>query len=119
MLTWIERIRIGMPPMICGTVSETAQTWAVERIDVEGDPDDHDAVVVGTGEGRGDRRQAESGAPLNGPARYILPTAWKGWPPGPAATFVVPIWLEAGQLGRACSARPRFCAAAAIAASGQ
>ena len=40
-----------------------------------------------------------SGAPLNGPARYILPTAWKGWEPGPAATLVVPIWLEAGQLG--------------------
>ena len=29
MLTWIERIRIGIPPMICGTVSETALTWAV------------------------------------------------------------------------------------------
>ncbi len=29
MLTWIERIRIGTPPMICGTVSETAETWAV------------------------------------------------------------------------------------------
>ncbi len=29
MLTWIERIRIGMPPMIDGTVSETAETWAV------------------------------------------------------------------------------------------
>ena len=29
MLTWIERIRIGMPPMICGTGSETAMTWAV------------------------------------------------------------------------------------------
>ena len=29
MLTWIERIRIGMPPMIEGTVSETAETWAV------------------------------------------------------------------------------------------
>ena len=28
MLTWIERIRIGMPPMIDGTVSETAMTWA-------------------------------------------------------------------------------------------
>ena len=26
MLTWIERIRIGTPPMICGTVSETAET---------------------------------------------------------------------------------------------
>ena len=29
MLTWIERIRIGMPPMIAGTVSEAANTWAV------------------------------------------------------------------------------------------
>ena len=28
MLTWIERIRIGMPPMIFGTVSETAITCA-------------------------------------------------------------------------------------------
>ena len=28
MLTWIERIRIGMPPMIEGTVSESATTWA-------------------------------------------------------------------------------------------
>ena len=72
----------------------------VERVDVEGDADDDDAVVVGAGQGRGDRDEADSGAPLNGPARYILPTAWKGWLPGPAATLVVPIWLEAGQLGR-------------------
>ena len=28
MLTWISRIRIGMPPMISGTVSESAITWA-------------------------------------------------------------------------------------------
>ena len=28
MLTWIERIRIGTPPMIEGTVSESAITWA-------------------------------------------------------------------------------------------
>ena len=94
-------------------------TWAVERVDVERDPDDDDAVVVGPGERRGDRDEAESGAPLNGPARYILPTAWNGWVPGPAATLVVPIWLEAGQLGAACSVRPRLCAAAAIDASGQ
>ena len=46
MLTAIERIRIGTPPMMLGTVSETALTWAVERVDVEGDPDDDDAVVV-------------------------------------------------------------------------
>ncbi len=29
MLTWIERSRIGTPPMMLGTVSETALTWAV------------------------------------------------------------------------------------------
>ena len=62
---------------------------------------------------------SESGAPLNGPARYMLPTAWNGWAPGPAATLVVPIWLEAGQLGEACSVRPGFFAAAAIEGSGQ
>ena len=28
MLTWIERRRSGMPPMISGTVSESAMTWA-------------------------------------------------------------------------------------------
>ena len=44
----------------------------VERVDVEGDPDDDGAVVVGPGEGRGDRDQAESGAPLKGPAMIDL-----------------------------------------------
>ena len=29
----------------------------VEGVDVEGDPDDHGAVVIGSGEGRGDRDQ--------------------------------------------------------------
>ena len=29
MLTWIERMRIGMPPMMLGTLSERALTWAV------------------------------------------------------------------------------------------
>ena len=29
MLTWIDRIRIGIPPMIDGTVSDAAKTWAV------------------------------------------------------------------------------------------
>ena len=91
MLTWIERIRIGMPPMIDGHRVGDGADLGVERVDVEGDADDDDAVVVGAGEGRRDRRQADSGAPLNGPARYILPTAWKGWFPGPAATLVVPI----------------------------
>ena len=31
----------------------------VERVDVEGDPDDDGAVVIGAGQGRGDRDQAE------------------------------------------------------------
>ena len=99
MLTWIERIRIGMPPMIDGHRVGDGDDVGVERVDVERDPDDDDAVVVGAGQGRGDRDEAESGAPLKGPARYILPTAWKGWEPGPAATLVVPICELAGQLG--------------------
>ena len=68
MLTWIERIRIGMPPMIEGTVSETALTWAVERVDVERDPHDDDAVVIGAGQGRRDRDQRERRA-LEGPGQ--------------------------------------------------
>ena len=31
----------------------------VERVDVQGDADDDGAVVIGTGQGRGDRDQAE------------------------------------------------------------
>ena len=57
MLTWIERIRIGTPPMIDGTVSEIAAHLGCERIDMESDPDDDDAVVVGASEGRGDGDQ--------------------------------------------------------------
>ena len=63
MLTWIERIRIGMPPMIAGTVSESAIDVGVERVDVEGDADDDGAVVVGAGEGRGDRDEARAARP--------------------------------------------------------
>ena len=63
MLTWIERIRIGMPPMIEGTVSETARDVGVERVDVERDPDDDDAVVIGPGEGRRDRDQRRAARP--------------------------------------------------------
>ena len=69
MLTWIERIRIGMPPMICGHRFGVGDDVGVERVDVERDPDDDGAVVIGPGERRGDRDQAESGAPLKGPAR--------------------------------------------------
>ena len=63
MLTWIERIRIGMPPMIEGTVSETARDVGVERVDVDRDPDDDDAVVIGAGQGRRDRDQARAARP--------------------------------------------------------
>ena len=97
--------------MMLGTVSEIGDHVGVGGIDVDRDPNDDDAVVIGPGQGRGDRDRG-SGAPLKGPARYILPTAWKGWVPGPAATLVVPICEVGGQLGAACSARPRFWAAA-------
>ena len=69
-----------------------------QGVDVQRDPDDDDAVVIGPGEA-GVTAARDRAAPLSGPDRYILPTAWNGWEPGPAATLVVPIWLEAGQLG--------------------
>ena len=47
-------MRIGMPPMIEGTASETALTWAV-RIDVERDPYHDGAIIIRAGERRGDR----------------------------------------------------------------
>ena len=63
MLTWIERIRIGMPPMIEGTVSEIGDDVGVERVDVDRDADDDDAVVIGAGERRGDRDEATAARP--------------------------------------------------------
>ena len=63
MLTWIERMRIGTPPMIEGTVSETALTWAVSGVDVERDPDHHGPIVIGAGQGRCDRHQAQAARP--------------------------------------------------------
>ena len=60
MLTWIERMRIGTPPMIAGTVSEARDDLGVERVDVEGDADDEVAVVVGAGERGGDRDEARA-----------------------------------------------------------
>ena len=63
MLTWIERIRIGMPPMICGhRVGDGADLGGL-RIDVERDADDDDAVVVGAGQRRGDRDELRAARP--------------------------------------------------------
>jgi len=45
----------------------------------------------------------ESGAPLYGPARYIRPTAWNGWLPGPAARPPSPARTAP------CSSRPVTC----------
>ena len=66
MLTWIERIRIGMPPMIRGTRVGDGPDLGGQGIDLKGDPDHDRAVVIGTGEGRGDRRELR-GAPLKRP----------------------------------------------------
>ena len=57
--TRIERRRSGMPSRIWGRGSETAVTWAVVGIDVEGRPDDDVAEVIGAGDRRGDHREAE------------------------------------------------------------
>ncbi len=59
MFTWIERIRIGMPPMIVRDRVGSRVDLGGQWIDVEGDPNDHHAVVVGTGKRRGDRGQTE------------------------------------------------------------
>ena len=45
--------------MISGTVSESATTWASVRVDVQRDPDDDGAVVVGPRQGRGDRHETQ------------------------------------------------------------
>ena len=117
MLTWIERIRIGMPPMIEGTVSETALTWAVERVDVERDPDDDGAVVVGAGQGRGDRDQADSGAPLNGPGQVHLADRVERVAAG-AGGDVGGADLARGRAARAAPARRGRGSAAAAAIDG-
>ncbi len=112
MLTWIERIRIGIPPMICGTVSETRADLGGLRIDMEGDPDDDDAVVVGAGQGRGDRDDAQRRA-LERPGQVHPADRVEGmFARARRRRWSVPTWLEAGQLGLASSRGPVFCAAA-------
>ena len=119
MLTWIERIRIGMPPMIAGTVSETALTWAVERVDVEGDPDDDDAVVVGPGERRRDRDQRERRA-LERPGQVHLADGVEGVAAGAGGDVGGADLAESpGSSARPARRGRAFVAAAAIAASGQ
>ena len=49
----------------------------VEGVDVEGDADDDGAVVIGAGEGRGDRDQAE-GRALEGPGQVDLADGVEG-----------------------------------------
>ena len=91
----------------------------VERIDVQGDADDDGAVVIGAGQRRGDRDQAERRA-LEGPGEVDLARPrGRGASPGRRRRLSVPISELAGQLGSACSVRPGVLAAAAIEASGQ
>ena len=72
MLTAIERIRIGTPPMMLRDgVGDRAHLRGA-RIDVERDADDDDAVVIRSGQRGGDRREAE-GRPFERPRQVHLP----------------------------------------------
>ena len=46
---------------------------------------------------------------MSGPARYIFPTAWNGWPPGPGGDVGRPD-LRVGRAARGehCSSTPRL-----------
>ena len=84
-------------------------TWAVERVDVEGDPDDDDAVVVGAGERRGDRDEAERRALERARPGTSCRPRGRGGSRGRRRRWWCRSGELAGQLGVACSARPRFC----------
>ena len=119
MLTWIERIRIGMPPMICGTRVRGGGDLGVERVDVDRDPHDHGAVVIGAGERRGDRDQRERRA-FERARQVHPPDRVEGVGAGAGGDVGGPDLARApGSSATACSVRPGFCAAAAIEASGQ
>ncbi len=57
MLTWIERIRIGMPPMMLGHGFGVGDDVGIKWVDVQGDADHNIAVVIGSGQRRCDRNQ--------------------------------------------------------------
>ena len=103
MLTWIERIRIGTPPMIVRHGVGDRRHLRVVRIDVERDPDDDGAVVVRPGQRRGDRDEAERRA-LEGAGQVHLADRVEGWAPGPAATLRGPD-LRLGRAARGWPAR--------------
>ena len=90
--------------MICGHRVGDRGDLRGQRVDVEGDPDDDDAVVVGAGERRGDRDQAQRGALERARQVHLARPRGTGACPGPAATLVVPIWLD-GRAARAAPAR--------------
>ncbi len=118
-LTWIDRIRIGTPPMMLGTRVGDGRDLRGQRIDVERDPDDHDAVVVGAGEGRRDRREAERRA-LEGADEVHLPDRVERVAAGAGGDVGGPdLARTAGSSGSPARRDPRFWAAARIAASGQ
>ena len=115
MLTWIERIRIGTPPMIEGTVSESGADLGGLRIDMERDADHDDAVVVGAGQRRGDGGEAQRRA-LERTREVHLSDGVEGVAAGPGGDVRGPD-LARRRAARTEPARlvPRFRAAAAIA----
>ena len=91
----------------------------VERVDVEGDADDDGAVVIGTGERRGDNDEGERGA-LEGPGEVDLAEGVEGVGAG-AGGDVGGADFRGGGATRAglLECDPGYWAAAAIEASGQ
>ena len=81
---------------------------------MKGNPDHDDPVVVGAGERRGDRHEAQRGA-LDRSGQVHLPVGVERVGAGSGSDVRSPDLAWRGQLGAACSARPGCSAAAAIA----
>ena len=91
----------------------------VERVDVDRDPDDDDAVVVGPGESGGDRDEGQRRALERARPGRSCRRRGRGGSPARRRRWWCRAGSSAGQLGAACSSRPGALAAAAIAPSGQ
>ena len=99
--------RVGDRAHLCG-----------ERIDVEGDADDDDAVVIGAGEGRRHRDQRERRA-LERPREVHPPDRVERVRPGAGGDVRRPDLARRGAARVRLLGPAEFAAAAAIAASGQ
>ena len=84
---------------ICGSGSETAVICASIGVDVDRDPDDDVAEVVGARDGRGDDREAQRRALVGAGEVDLAGQCRRDGCRRPAPATAVPIWLAAGQAG--------------------